>query len=223
MNTPTCFISYSWEPKGNKSWVRKLASDLQHQGVHVHLDQWDLRPGADLTNYMESSIRDSQFVLLVCTPSFSRKANKGEGGVGYEKRIVTGEIFSDVSDETKFVPVLRNGNAKESLPSYLKSRLFVDFREEEMYASSLEQLLRHFFGSPEFERPPIGKKPILETKSNNIATLENKEQIQRHNANEGNFDLSKFKELVKYASMSTTYGGLGYSTDDAVAWAYQKK
>lgn len=222
MSSPKCFISYSWEPQESKIWVRQLASDLQHNGVHVILDQWDLRPGADLTKYMESSIRESHFVLLICTPSFAIKANEGKGGVGYEKSIVTGEIFSNATDETKFVPILRNGSSKESLPSYLKSRLFVDFREDKSYQASLTELLRHFFKSPEFERPPLGERPNLKTMSDIITPRTNKEEIQHRKTKESGFDLTKFRELVEYASQSTTYGGLGYSKDDAVAWAFQK-
>jgi hypothetical protein len=44
-------------------------------------------PGADLSQFMESRIRESRFVLLVCTPVFASKANSGVGGVGYEKQM----------------------------------------------------------------------------------------------------------------------------------------
>src|SRR5712692_1160770 len=88
-----CFLSYSWDSEEHRAWVRRLASDLVENGVEVLLDQWDVAPGDDLTAYMESSIRESDCVLLICTPSFPRKANEGHGGVGYEKTIVTGELF----------------------------------------------------------------------------------------------------------------------------------
>jgi hypothetical protein len=222
MSSQKCFISYSWESENHKSWVRQLATDLQRNGVYVLLDQWDLKLGADITNYMESSIRESDFVLLVCTPSFAKKANEGKGGVGYEKSIVTGEIFNNAAIETKFVPILKYGSAEESLPSYLKSRLFVDFREEKSYQASLTELLRHFFKSPEFERPKLGEKPNLKTTTDIIAPQTGKDKKQRRKTKHSEFDLTKFKNLVAYASQIETLGGLGYSKDDAVAWALQK-
>jgi len=85
----------------------------------------------DVTNYMETCIRESDFVLLVCTPIFAQKANVGLGGVGYEKGIVTGEIFADAASPKKFVPLLRKGNPRDSLPSYLKSRVYIDFKVTE--------------------------------------------------------------------------------------------
>ena len=108
---------------------------------------------------MEQSVRGSNYVILVCTPNFCKKADSGVGGVGYEKAIVTGEIFAGEVEETKFVPVLRAGDAKESLPSYLKSRLFIDFRDDHFFEDRLEELLRHFHGEPRYQPPPIGPKP----------------------------------------------------------------
>ena len=217
MTSPTCFVSYSWESEDHKSWVRDFASDLQKNGVHVYLDQWDLRPGADLTKYMESSIRESDFVLLICTPAFAQKANEGKGGVGYEKSIVTGEIFSNSSGETKFVPILKSGNVGESLPSYLKSRLFADFSARTSYHSSLTELLRHIFDSPEFERPPIGRKPNFETINNRVTPEKEVQKNEKSDSKNSYFDLGRFKELVEYAS--DEYNGLSYEKDDAAAWA----
>src|SRR5688572_25699189 len=101
------FISYSWDSPGHKAWVAKLAASLRARGARVRFDQDDLRPGADITAYMESAIRESDRVLLVCTPGFKKRADSREGGVGYEQAIVTGEIFSGVAHPEKFVPVLR--------------------------------------------------------------------------------------------------------------------
>ena len=85
MIEPKCFISYSWDSESHKDWVRFFAEQLQKNGVFVYLDQWDIALGDDLPHYMETSIRDSDFVLLVCSPSFAQKANSGKGGVGYEQ------------------------------------------------------------------------------------------------------------------------------------------
>jgi len=108
---------------------------------------------------METSIRESNFVLLVCTPTFAEKADAGKGGVGYEKSIVTGEIFGASPSPLKFVPLLRTGSPESSLPSYLKSRAYIDFRDDGAFGSSLENLLRHIYQSPKYERPPLGAKP----------------------------------------------------------------
>lgn len=162
MTSPKCFFSYSWDSPSHKEWVRSLAKQLQQNGVHTFLDQWDVSLGDQLPKYMESSIRESDFVLLICTPNFVLKANTGMGGVGYEKSIVTGEIFLDSAPETKFVALLRNGTPEDALPSYLKSKAYLDFRNDSLFDQNLEELLRHFFKKPKFYRPPLGVRPHLE-------------------------------------------------------------
>lgn len=89
MPDPKCFISYSWDSPSHKDWVRLLSEKLHQNGVYTYLDQWDVSLGAQLPKFMEKSIRESDFVLLVCTSKFAAKADAGQGGVGYEKNIVT--------------------------------------------------------------------------------------------------------------------------------------
>ena len=87
MPNPKCFISYSWDSSSHKEWVRFLAEQLQQNGVYTYLDQWDVSLGDQLPKFMETSIRGSNFVLLICTANFATKANAGRGGAGYEKSI----------------------------------------------------------------------------------------------------------------------------------------
>ncbi len=158
MSNLRCFISYSWDHQKHKDWVRLLAEELRKNGVDAKLDQWDCQLGMDLANYMETGIRESDFVLLICIPIFCEKANSGTGGVGYEKCIVTGEIFQG-TDPRKFIPILREGTPKESMPSYLKSKVYIDFRNDGEFDSNLEDLLRPIYKSPKYVRPPLGFKP----------------------------------------------------------------
>jgi hypothetical protein len=108
---------------------------------------------------MEENIRSANFVLLICTPNFANKANNAMGGVGYEKAIITGELFRSAPDQGKFVPVLREGDTLTSLPTYLLSKLYIDFRESASFDDSFETLLRHIFNSPRYKRPPLGSAP----------------------------------------------------------------
>ncbi len=66
---PTAFISYSWDNDPHLAWVRDLASRLRSDGVDVTLDQWHAVPGDQLPKFMETAIRDNDYVLIVCTPN----------------------------------------------------------------------------------------------------------------------------------------------------------
>lgn len=141
------FVSYSWEPAGTSVWVNRLAARLRESGHSVALDQWDLRAGDDLMEYMETGVRESDFVLLIWTPEFANKANSGAGGVGYEKRVVTGELFHGPAGR-KFIPILRSGSPAEALPSYIRSKVFVDFREDSEFDASFRELSRALVSVP---------------------------------------------------------------------------
>src|SRR5262249_5062350 len=98
---PKAFISYSHEPPEHKAWVLKLATDLRGIGVDVTLDQWDLVPGQDISLFMQRGISDADRVVLVCSSNYVLRSEKGAGGVGYERLIVTGEVVQSI-DTTKF-------------------------------------------------------------------------------------------------------------------------
>jgi hypothetical protein len=208
MSAPTCFISYSWDAPEHQAWVLKLATSLRSAGVDVLLDQWDVHPGTDLTVFMEQSISNSQYVLLVCTPAFAQKANLRKGGVGYEQSVVTGEIFQEKSlSEKKFVPILRSGDAVSSLPAFLKSRVFVDFRSDARFNESLEELLRYIHAAPRVPKPSLGsipsfsKGPVMDP------------------SNMSRFDLDLFKKLEQFAYLPS---GLNLSQAEAKEWALER-
>ena len=72
---PRVFLSYSHEEPEHGQWVMYLGKLLRGNGVDAYLDKWDLIPGQDTTYFMESQIRDSDFVILICTPLYTEKLN----------------------------------------------------------------------------------------------------------------------------------------------------
>lgn len=156
---PRVFVSYTHENPAHKRWVAQLASDLRGRGVDAILDQWDLQLGHDVTLFMEKGIREADRVLLVCTPSYARKANEGTGGVGYERLVVTGELAKQI-DTNKFVCVLRAGTTEDAIPTFAQTRLFVDFTDDSTYELSLEEILRDVLDAPLSPKPPIGANPF---------------------------------------------------------------
>ena len=168
---------------------------------------------------METCIRDSQFVFLICTPSFAEKANKGVGGVGHEKSIVTGELFLGAPPETKFVPVIRRGSPESALPTYLKSKVFVDMRDDDQFVICSEDIVRHVYDVPVFVRPSLGQKPTFVASTTPRFDLALRRKQQKPSDHKRNFDLKRFKELRDYAYKSD---GLNLDSDDAARWAEER-
>ena len=83
MSPPKAFISYAWDDE-TKPWVSRLAEQLRADGIDCRIDVWELVEGDKLPHFMERSIRDSDFVIIVCTPKYKQKSDQRSGGVGYE-------------------------------------------------------------------------------------------------------------------------------------------
>ncbi len=160
MNPPKVFVSYSRERSEHETWVLELASSLRRNGVDCVLDQWDLKPGHDITLFMESQIRDSDVVILVCTPTYAEKSNIPSGGVGYEKNIISAEMLQSPDLRRKFVPVLRMGDFNTALPKYLGSKFAIDFRSSRDQTEALNDLLRTIHEVPPPSKPPVGPNPF---------------------------------------------------------------
>jgi len=167
---PVVFVSYAHETPEHKRWVKSLASDLRRNGVNALLDEWKVAPGEDFTLFMEQ-IRASDRVLLVCTPTYARKANEGEGGVGYERSVVTAELAKSI-DTTKFVCVLRDGEPSDAIPIFAQSRRFLDFREDSEYDIHLEALLRALHKASLDPEPALGPNPFAKIPSDDPKGVE---------------------------------------------------
>jgi hypothetical protein len=160
---PRALLSYSWEVPEHKRWVTELAERLQGvSGVEIIFDLWRPNPGDDKLHFMEQAVAKSDFVIVVCTPTYAERANNREGGVGYESMDITSELAEHIR-ANKFIPVLRKGSWTSSLPTYLKSRIGVNLSDEPYSEDEYERLLRVLHGEP-VQPPPIGNKPDFSKK-----------------------------------------------------------
>ncbi len=155
MKSPTAIISYSWDSEDHKKWVRTLAARLRRsEGIEVILDQWHTVPGDELTKFMETAVRENDFVIIVCTPRYKNRSDNRIGGVGYEGNIMTAEIMT-TQNEQKFIPILRAGSWTISAPSWLLGRYYIDFSTNPYVESNYRKLVTTLTrNSP--QAPPVG-------------------------------------------------------------------
>lgn len=158
--TKMVFISYSWAVQEK---VINLAERLTANGIDVILDVYDLKEGQDKYAFMEQSVNNPSVdrVLIICDKTYKEKADNRAGGVGDETVIISPEIYGK-SKQEKFIPVAveadENGHAY--IPTYIKSRIYIDLTtEDDRYESEYEKLLRNIYEAPLFKKPALGKKP----------------------------------------------------------------
>ncbi len=166
--TPSAFISYSWDDDTHKEWVRSLAERLRRDGVDVTLDRWATVPGDELPAFMERAIRESQFVVIICTPSYKKRSDAREGGVGYEGDIMTAEAMTQ-QNKRKFIPVWRSGTWPEAAPSWLTGKYHINLTGNPYSEREYGDLVRTLLGIREIP-PPLGK-PMATVKPSQQATV----------------------------------------------------
>lgn len=152
---PRVFFSYSHDSESHKDWVLSLATRLVANGVDIVLDQWDLTLGSDLPRFMETGLTSADRVISVCTESYVNKANAGKGGVGYEKMILTAQLMQNITSD-RVIPAIRANSRSTVVPTFLLTRVYVDFRDDLAYESKYAELLRDIHGKMVKPRPPLG-------------------------------------------------------------------
>lgn len=155
---PRVFISYSHDSADHKKWVLDFATTLRSRGIDAVLDQWDLKPGDDLPEFMEQNLTAADYAIMVCTKRYVAKANAGEGGVGYEKMIMTSSSLSKIS-ANKVIPIVRE-KGNPPTPTFLATKLYIDFTTDSEVEFALDDLLRHLLNAPLYQKPEIGDAPF---------------------------------------------------------------
>lgn len=162
MEAPKLFISYSWSSPDHEQEVLDLAAELMDSHVAVILDKWDLKEGNDAVAFMEKMVTDPEIkkVAIISDKIYAEKADGRAGGVGTETQIISKEIYEN-QEQNKFVAVVlkKDEHGKPYLPTYYKSRIYIDLSEPDRYPDNFEKLLRWVFDKPLYVKPALGKKP----------------------------------------------------------------
>ncbi|MFA0628607.1 toll/interleukin-1 receptor domain-containing protein [Vibrio sp. 10N.222.49.A3] len=162
-SVPKVFLSYSHDNAEHKQWVLDLATRLVNGGIDARIDAWSLGAGDDLPHFMETQLAEVDRVIMVCTSNYVNKANKGTGGVGYEKMIVTSSLMSRI-DDNKIIPIIRQQGTND-VPTFLKSKLYIDFSNDKEFEAVIDDLMRAVHGSPLYKKPELGSNPYQTAES----------------------------------------------------------
>jgi len=172
-SNPTTFISYAWESIDLKNWVKELATRLRQNGIDAKLDQWEIVPGDQMPHFMEKSVRENDYVIIICTPEYKTKSENRIGGVGYEGDIMTAEVLQN-ANHRKFIPILKSGTKETSIPSWLQGKYFVNLSNDHHFKKNFEDLITTILNVREVA-PSLGK---ISNKYNKVATKQSDEPIK---------------------------------------------
>lgn len=191
---PKIFISYAWTSDAYVNKVASFAKTLMEIGVDVLFDKFEMKPGNELNDFMERSVKDDSVtnVLLLLNKAYQEKADKREGGVGKETQIISEQLYNNVN-QTKIIPVIfeKGQNGEVYKPAYLGSTYYIDLTDETKYDSEFKLLVKSLYGETIYRKPEIGKTPnwvtetiVLEPKTNiAFSSFKNQSNIEINNQN----------------------------------------
>lgn len=144
---PKIFLSHNVE---DKSFVRRLAADLEIQGAACWLDEAEMKIGDSLFEKIGNAISEVDYLAVILSPNStqSRWVNK-------ELEIA---LSREISDKCmKILPILYKDC---TLPPFLAAKLYADFRNAKSYDEKFEQLIKSiglvFNKNAHFARRPTG-------------------------------------------------------------------
>jgi len=121
---------------------------------------------------MEKMVSDPEIkkVAIISDQTYSEKADGRHGGVGTETQIISKEVY-DNQQQDKFVAIVSEKDevGLPYLPTYYKSRIYIDLSEPDTYADNYDKLLRWVFNKPLYEKPEIGKTPAFLSSSSAVS------------------------------------------------------
>lgn len=182
-NHPKVFISYSWDSEEHKNWVVELVNKLRKNGVDATCDQFETQIGnVNLNKMMVSAFKDYDFVIIVLTESYAKKAENGEGGVGFETMLSL-PILKENPDD--LILITREGY-QNTFPSHLEGFYALDFSDDSKFDEKIDELVHRIFEVPKLEKEPLGKIPDFS--KNNKSNSSNTSNID--------IDMSDLKDIT---------------------------
>ncbi len=171
---PKVFVSYSWDNKEHQQWVLDLTNRLRRKGINATMDLFETQQKTiNLNKMMIDNIKQSDYVVIVLTEEYAKKADNSEGGVGFETLLTIPDIKSNLS---KLIFIMRhNGDYTKVFPFHIRDIYAIDFSDDSQFESNLEELIYKIYNVPLYEVEPIGEIPNLKPKKNLIKNYETKD------------------------------------------------
>jgi hypothetical protein len=151
------FISYSGTSDRHNEWVAELSTFLRTNGIDARLDQWHLRKGMDLPQWMANELDLAERVVIISDSRYRDRADKRSGGVGWETMLIQGDMAQQPPDSRKYLVVVREDQFKDGVPSYLKTKFSIHWSRNDNEDKLRDDLLKELYDVE--LAPPLGARP----------------------------------------------------------------
>jgi hypothetical protein len=144
---PRVFISYSHDSIKQIDRVLSLANRLRDDGIDCRIDQYEASKKRGWYQWMIDEVRESDFVLMICTPPYIRRFRANEidvmsMGRAWEGGVITQEIYQN-ENRPEYIPTVFASQDTELIPNILRGLLSCDLSKGE---DGYKYLYRHLTG-----------------------------------------------------------------------------
>jgi nucleoside phosphorylase len=163
---PRVFLSYSHDSDEHADRVLALANALCDGGIDVILDRYvHPAPAEGWPRWMERNLDGAQFVLMVCTETYHRRAmgleEAGKGlGVDWEGNLINNLIYHRINGDkpsgSRFIPLLLPGSKPDHIPIPVRGHTHYQIAAFDFTDPGFEALYRHLTDQPATPRPDLG-------------------------------------------------------------------
>lgn len=153
------FISYSGTSPSHKQWVAELATYLRANGIDARLDQWHLRSGMDLPQWMTNELQLADRVILITDSRYTERADGRVGGVGWETMLIQGDMSSRPVEDYRYIVIVREDHFSLGVPIFLKTKYCIHWASDSEEKQLQSELLKEIYNVE--KAPPIGNPPVF--------------------------------------------------------------
>lgn len=149
---PKIFVSYTHDSAGHNKRVLDLSDQLRTAGFDSDLDQYHVNER--WPTWMEQKISSADYVIVVCTESYSRRWNNQEQpgtglGAQWESLLTRQWLYESPAVNNKFVPVVFERSDLGHIPTPLRDvTRFV-------LPGDFDLLVRRLLDLPPAQMPPV--------------------------------------------------------------------
>lgn len=148
---------------------------------------------------MIQAMRDFDYIIVVLTESYAKKANEFQGGVGFESELLLSDLRRN---KDKIILIMRHQGDYESVfPYHLRDYYAIDFSNDTEFEVKLEELIRRVYRANPYQKAPLGEKPNFDV----FGTASKKQTTSSIFADIKVPNLKKFTDLEKEEYLFTSY------------------
>lgn len=169
------FISYAHESEKLSNKVLEFSNLLRSKGVDAEIDQYEESPTEGWPKWMMRQVQEADFVLVCCSKLFFDRANDFSGkddglGVKWETSLILQQLYSQNTNNTKFIPIIFNGTDNKFIPLPLQPYTYYQVDKED----KKQQLIDRLRGISKSKRPSLGVEIEEEEQVENLDPKERK-------------------------------------------------